>query len=169
MLLSTLFLHGCAFVHVFLLHYSLELKGYFVLAKNSEATISIAHKSGSTIYIHVWTYTRQTGIFIVLFIFKGYSYFLNVLVMVYLSYLRYSIAERSSYRIFKNEQVCMYSLADQNIDHCVELTFLEGKLGGFLILIFLISSFLNLLHVESERRFRWILFLVYLLFMDFLW
>ena len=31
----------------------------------------------------------------------------------------------------KNAQVCMYSLADLNIGHCVELTFLEGKLGRY--------------------------------------
>ena len=29
----------------------------------------------------------------------------------------------------KNAQVCLYSLADLNIGHCVELTF-EGMLGG---------------------------------------
>ena len=29
----------------------------------------------------------------------------------------------------KNAQVCIYSLADLNIGHCVELDFLEGKLG----------------------------------------
>ena len=28
--------------------------------------------------------------------------------------------------------VCIYSLADLNIGHCVELTFLEGKLGRYL-------------------------------------
>ena len=38
---------------------------------------------------------------------------------------------------FLNAQVCMYSLADLNIGHCVELTFLEGKLGRFLMLTFL--------------------------------
>ena len=32
----------------------------------------------------------------------------------------------------KNAQVSIYSLADLNIGHCVELTFFEGKLGGFL-------------------------------------
>ena len=37
----------------------------------------------------------------------------------------------------RNAQVCIYSLADLNIGHCVELTFLEGKLGWFLILTFL--------------------------------
>ena len=42
-------------------------------------------------------------------------------------------------RIFKNThvQVCIYALADLNIGHCVELTFLEGKLGRFLMLDFL--------------------------------
>ena len=29
-----------------------------------------------------------------------------------------------------NAQVSIYSLADLNIDHCIELTFLEGKLGN---------------------------------------
>ena len=28
-----------------------------------------------------------------------------------------------------NAQVCIYSLADLNIGHCVKFTFLEGKLG----------------------------------------
>ena len=32
----------------------------------------------------------------------------------------------------KNAQVYLYSLVDLNIGHCVELTFLEGKLGWFL-------------------------------------
>ena len=30
---------------------------------------------------------------------------------------------------FFNAKVCIYSLADLNIGHCVELAFLEGKLG----------------------------------------
>ena len=30
-------------------------------------------------------------------------------------------------------QVNIYSLADLNIGHCVELTFFEGKLGGFFV------------------------------------
>ena len=34
-----------------------------------------------------------------------------------------------------NAQVCIYSLADLNIGHCVELTFFEGKLNGFLVII----------------------------------
>ena len=29
----------------------------------------------------------------------------------------------------KDAQVCIYSLADLNICHCVEVTFLEGKFG----------------------------------------
>ena len=29
--------------------------------------------------------------------------------------------------------VCIYSLADQNIGHYVELTFFEGKLGKFFL------------------------------------
>ena len=34
-----------------------------------------------------------------------------------------------------NAQVCIYSLADLKIlGHCVELTFDEGKLGGFLVI-----------------------------------
>ena len=40
-------------------------------------------------------------------------------------------------KILKNAQVCIYSLADVNIFHCVELTFLEGKLDWFLVLAFL--------------------------------
>ena len=35
-------------------------------------------------------------------------------------------------RLKKNAQVCIYSLADLNLDYCVEFTFLEGKLGRFL-------------------------------------
>ena len=38
---------------------------------------------------------------------------------------------------FKNPQVCIYSLANPNIGNCVELTFLEGRLGRFLMLAFL--------------------------------
>ena len=34
----------------------------------------------------------------------------------------------------KNAQVSIYSLEDLNIGHCIELTFLEGKLGRFLML-----------------------------------
>ena len=30
----------------------------------------------------------------------------------------------------KNAQVCIYSLADLNIYHCVEFTFPEGKFEG---------------------------------------
>ena len=61
-----------------------------------------------------------------------------------------------SCRIKKNAQVCIYSLADLNIGHCVELTFLEGKLGWFLIHVksFLIRNFLKLLHFESESESR---------------
>ena len=33
----------------------------------------------------------------------------------------------------KNAQVSIYSLADLNIGHCVELTFFEGKLGGIYV------------------------------------
>ena len=33
-----------------------------------------------------------------------------------------------------NAQVSICSLADLNIDHYVELTFLEGKLIGFLVI-----------------------------------
>ena len=33
--------------------------------------------------------------------------------------------------IHVNAQVCKYSLADLNIGQCVELTFFEGKLGGW--------------------------------------
>ena len=32
----------------------------------------------------------------------------------------------------KNARVCIYSLADINIGHCVELTILNGKLGRLL-------------------------------------
>ena len=33
----------------------------------------------------------------------------------------------------KNAQISIYSLADLNWGHCVDLTFLEGKLGGFFV------------------------------------
>ena len=33
----------------------------------------------------------------------------------------------------KDAQVSIYSLADINISHCVELTFFEGKLGRFFV------------------------------------
>ena len=54
----------------------------------------------------------------------------------------------------KNAQVCIYSLADLNIGHCIELTFLQGKLGRFLMITFLKWSVLNLLHFESESESR---------------
>lgn len=43
-----------------------------------------------------------------------------------------------------------------NIGHSVELTFLEGKLGNFLLLIIAVvkSNFLTLLHFESEGENR---------------
>ena len=45
-------------------------------------------------------------------------------------------------RIFlKNAQVNIYSLADLNIRHCVELTFFEGKLDGFFVLKVQTSSY----------------------------
>ena len=36
--------------------------------------------------------------------------------------------------------ICIYSLADQNIEHWVELTFFEGKLGEFFVVKLLKSS-----------------------------
>ena len=33
-----------------------------------------------------------------------------------------------------NAQVCTSSIADLNLGHCVELTFCESKLGGFLVI-----------------------------------
>ena len=45
-------------------------------------------------------------------------------------------------------------LADLHISHCVELTFLEGKLGRCLMSVFLKCSFVNLLHIESESKKR---------------
>ena len=39
-----------------------------------------------------------------------------------------------------NIQVCINPLADLNIGHCVELTFFEGKLDGFLVVRVLNSS-----------------------------
>ena len=47
-------------------------------------------------------------------------------------------------------------LTDLSRGHCVELAFLEGKLGRFLIhvLTFLICSLLNLLFFESESKSR---------------
>ena len=52
----------------------------------------------------------------------------------------------------KNAQVCIHSLADLQINYCVELTFREGKLGRFPMWTFLKWSFLNLLHFESESE-----------------
>ena len=40
-----------------------------------------------------------------------------------------------------NAQVCMYSLADQNVIHCTKLAFFDGKLGKFLLIKFLELSF----------------------------
>ena len=34
--------------------------------------------------------------------------------------------------IFKKCTGFIYSLADRNMGHCVELNFFEGKLGGFI-------------------------------------
>ena len=45
-----------------------------------------------------------------------------------------------SCRIKKIAQVSIYSPADLNISYCEELTFLEGNLGRFFILTFLIWS-----------------------------
>ena len=53
-----------------------------------------------------------------------------------------------------NAQVCTYFLTDLHVVHCVELTFLEGKLGRCLMLMFLKWSFINLLHFESESEKR---------------
>ena len=65
-------------------------------------------------------------------------------------------------QMFKiNAQDCFYSLADQNIGHCVELTFLEGKLGRFLMLTFFKWSFfkkkIGILKVKKIQL-RWELF-----------
>ena len=56
----------------------------------------------------------------------------------------------------------IYYLADLIVHHCVELTFLEGKLGRCLnLLMFLKWSIFStyceyLLHFESERKSRFI-------------
>ena len=42
---------------------------------------------------------------------------------------------------FKNAQVSIYTLADLNIGHCVELIFFEGKLGGCFVVKVLKSSY----------------------------
>ena len=39
------------------------------------------------------------------------------------------VIDRYAEFFLKNTQVSIYSLADLNIGHCVELAFLEGKLG----------------------------------------
>ena len=46
-----------------------------------------------------------------------------------------------------NAQVCKYSLSDLNIGHCIELTFLDGKLDRSLMV-----TFFKLMHFESEGR-----------------
>ena len=33
-----------------------------------------------------------------------------------------------------NAHICIFSLADLIMDHCVELTILQGKLDGFLVI-----------------------------------
>ena len=37
------------------------------------------------------------------------------------------------FRILKKCTGCIYSLVDLNMDQCVELTFFDGKLGGFFV------------------------------------
>ena len=56
-----------------------------------------------------------------------------------------------------NAKIFIYFLADLNFDHSVKLTLLEGKLGGFLMLI-LKWSILDFLHFESESSCRILVF-----------
>ena len=51
-----------------------------------------------------------------------------------------------SCRIKKNAKVCIYSLADLNIGHCVELAFLDlGQVGLISYINFLKMKFLKLI------------------------
>ena len=45
---------------------------------------------------------------------------------------RYMYCIMQNFSNKKNAQMSLYSLADLNIGHCVELTFLESKMGRFL-------------------------------------
>ena len=58
---------------------------------------------------------------------------------------RYMFCIMQNFKI--NAHVCIYSLADLNVGHCVELTFLEGKFGRFLMLtnVILKMKFLKLI------------------------
>ena len=60
-------------------------------------------------------------------------------------------------RNFKiNAQVCICSQANLNIGHIVELTFLVGMLGRFVLLhvTFLKWRFLSLLRIENKNKMR---------------
>ena len=50
----------------------------------------------------------------------------------------------------KNAQVCVYSFADLNIGHYVEMTFFGDKLGGFLVVNTFSSEF-NLLSLSLSK------------------
>ena len=53
----------------------------------------------------------------------------------------------------RNDQVCINCLADLNVDQFVELTFLEGMFGRFVMLTFLNEVFKSIEYErESERR-----------------
>ena len=68
------------------------------------------------------------------------------------------LIDSCSMQRLKNAQVSIYSLADLNKGHCVEVTFFEGKLGGFFcgkgLKILLFSSELNLLSLSKCNKFQ---------------
>ena len=92
-------------------------------------------------------YTQISEIFHQIFQFtpSNFSYWINFTSTIYIckkfcSWMfknevidRYMQCIIQNFEIHLNAQVCICSLADLNIGQCVELTFFEGKLGGFLV------------------------------------
>ena len=68
------------------------------------------------------------------------------------------------HNFFLNAQICIYSLADLNIGNYVELTFLESKLGKFLMFMFdeTLSIPVNKLHPQRPALGHYPLKLFYL-------
>ena len=61
--------------------------------------------------------------FYYLFFFFAYKC-LNMKLLIYALYY-------AEFNYLKNAHLCIHSIADLNTSHCVELTFLEGKLVSF--------------------------------------
>ena len=68
------------------------------------------------------------------------------------------------HNFFLNAHICIYSLADLNIGNYVELTFLESKLGKFLMFMFdeTLSIPVNKLHPQRPALGHYPLKLFYL-------